>query len=52
MLKCPCHHCGKRDIGCHGRCREYDEYKTERIKIKKELKDAVDIAQRANRYSG
>ena len=54
MLKCPCKNCGTRRIGCHGdgKCQKYADYKTEWAKVKTELKDAVDIARRANRYSG
>lgn len=52
MLKCPCKACESRRLHCHAHCEKYEAYKAERIKIKKDLKNAADIARTANRYSG
>lgn len=27
--KCPCRGCGKREIGCHGKCGEYADWSAE-----------------------
>ena len=38
----PCKGCEKREIGCHGSCREYGEYKKEHREIKeKQLKEKM-----------
>ena len=52
MLKCPCKNCENRKLHCHAHCKKYEAYKAERIEIKKDLKNAADIAKYANRYSG
>ena len=52
MLKCPCKTCESRRLHCHAHCEKYEAYKAERIEIKKDLKNAADIAKYANRYSG
>lgn len=26
---CPCRECGEREVGCHGRCASYGEWKQE-----------------------
>ena len=51
MLKCPCQGCETRRINCHVKCGKYDNYRIERIKVKKDLKNAADVAKRATKYS-
>ena len=36
MAKAPCKDCEKRELGCHGRCEEYAEYKKQNEKAKSE----------------
>lgn len=38
MLKCPCHKCECRHIGCHADCEKYDKYKAENAEVMEELK--------------
>ena len=52
MLKCPCKTCESRRLHCHAHCEKYEAYRREWIEIKKDLKNAADIAKYANRYSG
>lgn len=52
MIKCPCHNCPDRVLKCHADCERYKAYLEDRIKIKKDLKNAVEVAKNANRYSG
>ena len=42
--KCPCHGCDRRTVTCHGVCREYQEWKTEREKVNQWLNDQKPIA--------
>ena len=32
-MKCPCRYCEKRDVGCHGKCSDYKEWKAESDKL-------------------
>lgn len=34
-MKGPCKDCERRKLGCHGRCKEYREFKAEREEILK-----------------
>lgn len=51
MLKCPCKTCESRRLHCHAKCEKYNAYRREWIEMKKELKNAADIARTANKYS-
>lgn len=48
-MKIPCHECGEREIGCHGKCERYKEYCAWREKVRKNKADmykGLDIAMR------
>lgn len=36
MLRYPCQGCNERHKMCHGKCQEYNDYKTQLDKLKKE----------------
>lgn len=40
MLKCLCHHCKNRAIGCHKFCSDYRKYRRELEAMKAESKKA------------
>ena len=51
-MKQPCYNCPDREMGCHGRCERYKEYRAEvdAIKAKKKAEsDIVDAIQEAKR---
>lgn len=58
MLKCPCHHCGKRNIGCHGRCPERSreipcrDFEIKRELIKERVKNKWRYADKALKLIG
>lgn len=39
MISAPCKDCIKRYPGCHGKCGDYTEYKTEHDAFKKRIKN-------------
>ena len=55
MLKCPCKTCKGGRLThnlCKSKCERFNAYRQECIEIKKDLKNAAEIAKYANRYSG
>ena len=52
MLRCPCKNCADRVLKCHTHCGRYKTYQKELIEVKKDLKNAVEIAKTMNKYSG
>lgn len=42
MMQPPCKDCKKRELGCHGRCPEYQEFRKFRDNLNAErLKDSI-----------
>ena len=37
---CPCHGCGVREVGCHGRCAKYRTWSEKMAEIRKARYDA------------
>lgn len=35
-MKIPCHDCGEREAGCHGKCERYAEYNARREEIRRQ----------------
>lgn len=35
MSSSPCNGCGKRSVGCHGKCDEYKKFSDECIEVRK-----------------
>ena len=33
-MECPCRRCEKREVGCHGKCEDYKEWKAKSDKIR------------------
>ena len=36
--KSPCYECQRREVGCHGRCKDYKEYAKKEAEYKKKHK--------------
>lgn len=36
---CPCRGCQRREIGCHGKCEEYQTWSREKTKEREELRE-------------
>lgn len=36
----PCHNCESRHLGCHSKCKEYNDYCTERARINSIINEA------------
>lgn len=51
MLKCPCHRCEYRHIGCHSKCKRYSDYAKENTEVMKELKKAQEDIYYSKRYN-
>lgn len=44
-MKIPCHECGEREAGCHGKCERYAEYNAWREEIRQQReKDSARLA--------
>ncbi len=37
----PCQDCDKRYVGCHGKCKEYQNWLKEHLKAKKEARNRM-----------
>lgn len=42
-IDCCCKDCTKRIVGCHGKCKDYKEYKEEIDKHKKEIEEYIKL---------
>lgn len=51
MLRCPCKNCADRVLKCHAHCERYKKYQKDVIDIKKDLKNAVEIANAMKKFS-
>lgn len=40
---CVCKDCTKRELGCHGRCKDYQEFKAVRQKISNERRKSTEV---------
>lgn len=41
-LEAPCHGCGEREVGCHGRCGLYAEFRAARDEINRRRNEAIE----------
>lgn len=51
-MKQPCYNCPDREMGCHGRCERYKEYKVEMEIVKRKRQEesaVVDAVMEAKR---
>ena len=40
--KAPCKNCPKRSLGCHGRCKEYQDYWSDMEQIRQKRKKQIE----------
>lgn len=49
-MKAPCKECDRRQIGCHGLCRDYMAWKDELEKRKENQPETPDLSREKKRY--
>ena len=49
IIDSPCLDCNKREVGCHGKCQEYIDFKAKRLEESKKYRDYMSDGAEADK---